>query len=292
MLSYKDSNGADIIFVDKLEDGKKEYLTLNNLIKKEGEPYKTVTVSNSSYSFYGSPHSVKSIKITKKDGSSVHIVENRIPMAGSIDSNGLDTFLHTLGNDVVMDFGGTLVRSMRSHGQQMVDHEGTEYTISTGEDTTSNELTNMLVAWMRRDNGRVVLPMIEKFLFICRMSRNDPNRLTGYVNMKRYMKMLNAPSTFSTSQSNQMIVSGKPEIIVENVNGSYLHVRISGITLVSKVNEPTPYSLFTARPMKVGTETLPFFTTRYKGITIFVSTVMLTNDAFIRSMHGGVDLLK
>lgn len=290
MIEHKDQQGNKIIFAQDIESATKDYLKTNNALKKDGTPYKTVTLTNTTYSISGGGN-LNAKKITKKD-STVFILNDSISVQSCKSVTDLVNLMNTFGKQCIVDINGTKLKSPHAKTSTIIEsNNGTSMVFSN--DVPSKDLASKFMAWIRKNESGVITPLIEKFLVICRMSRTDTRRFIGYANMEKYLRIIKMNSTFSFNNDHDIITCpGKVTAKIVGFEADNAIVNIEGIDVELAGEKPTPYTIFTTTPTKVGNDTLPFIPIKYRGITIFVSSVVLNNDKFIKSMNGGIDLLK
>ena len=289
----KDIHGNTIILCESPENSSREYLVKNNLIKKDGSTYKTVQMTHEKYRMDKSSYLLDSIKIIKKD-ETIRFVKNTIVSVNN--KLDIDNLLNAFGDVTIQISDYTLHAPIKYDGHKYSDKTGQEFEYASSDDKLSDNYKKSFISWMGKDNGTLLTPVVDKFAVACNFLKRDMGKLTGYINIEKYLRMINKPSTFSLNVKNN-----NPILIAENtvkltasldVYGRIL-VLVEGATISSGNDaNKTPYALFTTRPVNFGKESLPYSVVRRTGISVFISPFVGNSNTNLSLIKGGFDLLK
>lgn len=159
---------------------------------------------------------------------------------------------------------------------------------------------------MKTDNGKMLLPLTRKFTDMLHLLGKNRNRLSGYVDLNLYLRMLNQP----TLNTESVIKDLNTADYLLNIPQEQTHAVISvagvdasGVKLVLKspsvlydgvesLPQKNPYLMFTPKPLSLKDEQFPFFVLSYKGHRVFVTAMIMDNSSPFESLSGGVNLLK
>lgn len=289
----KTSSGYILLMVDDIDTASSTYLRENNLIKKDGTTYKSVTKLNTTYNFPNSSYQHKAIAISidKKSDKVMFICKSvTLPY---YESASIDTLLSVFGEVDRIDMGSVqLLDGFRVDSDCIHTRDGVKYQI-TESDESQGEFVKSFMSWLNRDNGNMLQPLTERFLVACRLIKTDTNRLTGYANVERYLRMIRKPSTFrlSSSDSPTIKVDHSLTIVAECINDKIV-CTTSGLHVIHGNSSAEPYVLFTTKPVNLGSGNLPFIVVRSKGLSIFISPFIANPGIKLSALKGGFDLLR
>lgn len=263
-----------IKLVDNIDTGVREYLSNNGLLKKDGSVYKSVTVNNINYTFAGS-HYVHNAKNVIHKNNNIIFIKNTI----NVSKSELDNGLHSFG-DAKLVLDGVSYNNSRFTDGQLVTDSGvfSEY---------NNELNKVFVSWLRSDNSNVAEPLIEKYLYITRVTKNY--NLTGYADVESYFSMLKKKSTFS-SYAGTVDINNSITFTAKMESESNILLMTNDVKVFK--NNRRLYLLFTTYPVSFGKETLPYVASYHKGVSIFVTPFNGINNIDLNKIKGGINLLK
>lgn len=288
----KTSSGYTLNMVDDIDLASNIYLRDNNLIKKDGTPYKSVTKAYATYSFPNSSyqHKVITVSVDKKSDKIMFMCKSvTIPY---YESASIDKLLSAFGDANVDMDNVHLATGFRVDRDYIHTRDGVKYQI-TESDESQDEFVKSFMSWLSRDNGNMLQPLTERFLVACRLIKVDINRLTGYANIERYLRMIRKPSTFRLSNSDSSIikVDSSMSIVAESINDNIV-CKTTGLHVIHGNSSAEPYVLFTNKPVNFGSGNLPFIVVRSKGLSIFISPFVANPGIKLNALKGGFDLLR
>ena len=297
MLEYiKDSNGTQIVFGDNMDVEFKALLTQFHAINLNGSYNKLNKVNESVEYHFNGGNPIRGCKeFSHRNGTKYVMVPSLHEFHGTYDANSLTPYLNSFGSDVILHIGNTTVRTpFHSNGTEITDAGGVKYGLNIR--TSSAPLLQQFIHWMKTDNGRMINPIVGKFIPLLKLFTTDASQFTGYANMDTYLTGINQPSIFPKPKQGgwSMQQTGNISMRVTGKDGSAIHVGVNGISAVEINNssKPTPFILVTMKPVVVFKERLPFFVVKLSGVNLFVSVMVMENDSYLKGMKGGVDLLK
>lgn len=288
----KTINGYTLSLVDDIDSGSLEFMRENGLLKKDGTPYKSVTKTITNYTFPGSSYQHRAITVSiDKKTEKVMFISKRVSIT-YYNTGDIDKLLGIFGDaDIDMD-GVKLGSGYRVDNECLHASNGERYLINESDDSQDG-FVKAFISWLNRDNGNMLRPLTEKFLVACRLIRTDTNRLTGYANVERYLRMIRKPSTFRLSSSDSPIIKTDRNItIVADIVNDKMICTTSGLHVVHGNSDAEPYVLFTTKPVNFGSGNLPFVIVRSNGFSIFISPFIANPGINLKAMKGGFDLLR
>ena len=289
----KKINNETIYFIADPMNGYSSILQSNGLLKKDGSPYKTVTLDlSTSYSF--GRYRFPAIKFTNKTDVS-YIIPDSFTVRNSNDVDDMTTIMGAYGTDSVMSVSNRYVKcDFRANGNTIRNSEMIQ--ISFSGDEQISKKAEQLLSRLGVDNGGLVAPLIDKFVNITRIVRMNTDRLTGYANLAQYLMMMKQPT-------NDLYSDGKNAVkYILNIESTDIGIRLVsyddqpilepiGFSINVNNTTPTPYILITTKPITLG-KRVPSQIVRYGGRAFFITPLVFNSDKILKGLSGGIDLLK
>jgi len=297
-----DSNTQIIYTNDRISDAKSIASELG-YVKKDGEYYKTLEyMQNTSYYPKGSSHSIDSSKFVYKGVSTYIINKTYSFMINKENPQLLVDNLNKFGSTFIMKTGSNQfegdVSLDASRNIKFSDGSTISLDASTKSDTTN--LDNFIHR-MSMDNGRMLYPVLKRFINTVFMFNGHKSMLTGYIKLRDYLYMIKTPSTGlfnavkgTNAKYSLNINSSSARMSVVDVNNGIpiIELLIDGtITLNTQTGKFDPFILFTTKPISMKNQQMPFKTVQYKGVTIFITPLLFSNIETLSTLRGGINLL-
>lgn len=298
-----DKSDFKIIFTQDKNIDLNSILKELKLLKKDGSPYKYVTVErNADF------QNIEAIKIiSKKD---VFYIMNR-----SVDFkfSGNTTELISRLNLVFSDYSVS-INDIRFDGTfdlvepKLAKNKSGDYLALGDFYVGPEEKLDNFIHLMKRDNGHAISPLVKRFSRTIFLMKNYKHALLGYAHLPTYLRMLkmdlsqqkftnlyqaDARATYILNVKNEPARATVNILDVSN-NKANLKLSIEGSELIKNntVKSTSPYILIAAKPIEIDNKRIPFFPVITNGIASFVSVLLFKNDSYLKTMPGGIDLLK
>ena len=266
--------GIDFTFTSNIEFALNKYLKENNMLKKDGNPYKYVDI-NHSYNFNG-------VIITKLVAKSELMMfsSNAVPVSVSSITGKHDRI--KLNNELI-------------NSVTISDNEITTInkTINIGKQKdTSTNIDPKLAQYLMRNNCESLKLVMNKYYNIVTKVRNK--KILGYCDINRYFKLIKDFIPLKSTSVNTIdeyitINSIDNKIRVFETNGI---IEISGITLNrNKTQNIVPYVIITNKPTNIRNKILPYKAVSYKNLILYVAPFGVNETTFLKDMRGSVNLL-
>ena len=310
MIIQKISDSEQIAFTSDRQFDFNRIIKELGYSKGTGEPYKYVQVDYSHlYFISGSYESVISTRIKAK-GNTTYIINDSNTFSHAVGGN-VDTFLSRLkafGDKYFLKIGDVVLEGgFRKDGSTSIKNNRGDV-ISLGAARTDKEIKGIhnFIHRMKMDNGRMLIPMIIKFLNIALMFQNNKRYLlTGYANLLNYLTFIKNPSREILKNMNKSYDSGY--VMDFNTNYSDIDLTISdtkdGKIVVDmdfdgdfrpaeeSIAQIDPYILMTLKPIKLLNQRMPYFMVSYKNTSVFVTPLFFNSAKILKSLKGGINLL-
>ena len=294
MLEYTDAVGTVIVFSPNILETFKKKLDRAHGINLNGTYNKLNRVEeNYRYTIPGGKEIIGMTFVHRK-GIRYIVTSDTIRMGGELTSHALSWLTNTLPN-IKLRINEAEVRTpIRADGNNIVDGSGTNYGVNIKDNSTA--YLQKFMGWIKKDNGRMINPIIGKFFPMVKLFNADAEKFTGFANIDAYLTRVGHPSIFEGSGSGVLNIrkTGDVFLKVTSVESGSISCELNGLKIsdVTDVEKPTPYVLVSIKPVTVYGARLPFFTANYGGVPLFVSMLVMNDDRYLRDMRGGVDLLK
>ena len=296
-------------YVSDRSSALKSVLDYFGLIGKNGAPFKYVQVQNNGNHFpKGGNVTLPATIILAKD-KVIFILNDSysFPVYRS-NTNSLVNGLNHFGTPSIINFGKTPLSSPFNSRDARHLNSNNGKKISVGNFLNDNMInkSDEFVQKMRIDNGRMVLPIARKFHDMLHLMGGNRNKLTGYVDLNLYLRMIKQPSMVMNNMADDIDKSNyvlnipdeqvQSVVKVSGVEGNVLSIDFKSsaelIPSSATILHPTPYLVFTLKPLSILNQRFPFFITSVKQYRIFVSVILLDESTPLDTIAGGINLLK
>lgn len=294
MLEYTDSVGTVIVFSPNILEDFKKKLDRAHGLNLNGSYNKLNRVEeNYHYTITGGKEIVGMTFVHRK-GIRYIVTSDTIRMGGELTSHSLSWLVNTLPNVKVTINDSEIRTPIRADGNNIVDGSGTHYGVNIKDNSAA--FLQKFMSWIKKDNGRMINPIIGKFFPMVKLFNADADKFTGFANIDAYLTRVGHPSIFEGSGTGVLNIrkTGDVFLKVTAVSSGTISCELNGLKIsdVTDIEKPTPYVLVSIKPVTVYGTRLPFFTAKYAGVPLFVSMLVMNDDRYLRDMRGGVDLLK
>jgi hypothetical protein len=278
-----------------------------NYTKKDGNLYKYVQVEYSQvYYVKGGNGSVPCVKFSAKGINTYIISDSHDFTMSSENPHNVVNALKTFGENYILQIDGVEFKgAIKEIKNTMRDDNGK--VISFGDMGVSElPLVHKMIHRLSTDNGRMLAPILQRYLNTIHLFKGNKSLLTGYAKLESYLRMLQIPTKGLFNKIDSEIDAdyvikmddrhSQARVNVIGVrNGiSVLELKMHGFlqdtsTLTST---PNPYILMTTKPIKLKNQKMPYTVVSHRGIPVFISPLIFNSDKILREMKGGINLLK
>lgn len=309
MIVQNINSNAQIIFTENPHSDYRSIARELKYTKKDGDLYKYVNLEmSSSYYPRGSSTSMPAIKLTAK-GMDTYIVKDSYDfvVVDSTCRNIVHAVKH-FGEDSIIkldsnEFNGPL---QELGPDKFRDSDGKSIVIGDQAQPQGNEVLHKFIHRMTTDNGRMLQPLMQRFLATIFIIKGNKHMFTGYARLENYLRILKLP-TKGLIQDNGEEVDGDYRLSLENTS-TQARVKVVGvrdgvpvIELMVQGNlqsvsgtkaKPDPYLLITTKPIVLKNQRMPYTVVSYRGNSLFITPLIFNSLAVLSSMRGGINLLK
>jgi len=308
MIIHKISDTVDLIYTDDKSADFNSIITKLNYSSGGGNLKSNIAVSYSSP--YSPPFYNKSITSTKlQKGSKVTYIVNNSITFHYRDASSLINELNYFGKNTVLKFKGkSLGEDLSKYKANSIKNKsGTVITFKESTYTNDdNKLNHRFMHYMKTDNGRMLIPVIKRYVNTLMLFKAKRHLLTGYINLDDYMDFIRKPSSgildsFTEKDEDSDFVikignnSPRVKLKASSVNEGNLVVNLlvdANIESNETEVKPIPYIIFNTKPIKLINTTLPYFISRQNNMPIFITPVILKSSDMLTKLKGGINLLK
>lgn len=298
-----DSN-TQVVFTGNPEADYRQIALVLNYTKKDGELYKYVTKDNTTYYPKGSLYPLNAVKLVAKNVTTF-IVPDEYDFQmrkGSFDE--LSKSLTRFGERSIVQFGDIeLDGPFVFRDGILITHSGKTISETESTGTVPHKMISEFIHRMGTDNGKMLYPIIKRFLNTVFLFKGNKNLLTGYANLKHYLNMMQQPQP----NFKQLNVTSNGDYSINYDSNSLSRIKVvdvkdgipviklySGNTLVPNGNmtSPDPYILITTKPIQMQNQKFPYTVVRFKGTPLFISPLIFNSRQVLDQLPGGINLLK
>lgn len=312
MILYEVKENFNIVFTKSKEADLMNVINELGYAKKNGEPYKYVNIQKGSYvKLDGAYETLPAIHLTAK-GKDTYIVDDKVKLKVTRYNSGkFASVLNSFGKNtsVYIDKRSFKGGFSKSGDGAIKDGNGTLISIGGGSTKSDDKQLNTFIYKMRQDNGRLLAPIIQKYITALHFVGKNRSIITGYAHLSTYFQLIKSPFgdlakslRGNKNESNGGLVYGTGkdsfmvDIVVRGAKNKTLLIDINsnvGLSSISDDEEaPNPYVLFSAKPINFTNEEVPRFTVSMGKKTIFITIFMFKAQKYLQDLKGGTNLLK
>lgn len=308
MIIYKTSDNIELVFTNNKSIDFNSVINGLNYSKGGGIVKDGITVSHSvSYSPVGYSKPIITTKLQYGD-KITYIIDDNIKFNFSDVHNFINEFNY-FGKQAILNFKGNSFGGNFSKFKEnsIRNYEGNIITFKRSSNISGNmKGIHNFIHRMKMDNGHMLIPIIKRYVNTIMLFKGKKKFLTGYANLHDYLNFIRNPSKDILNSFNE--ANTDSDFIVElNDNSPEINMKVSGVVddklmvdlfingeLKTKYipEVVVPYILMTTKPIKLGNQTMPYFISRQQGMPIFISPLPLKSDEMVKSLKGGINLLK
>ncbi len=282
----------------------KSVLTHFGLVSSTGDVFKFVQIQqNGNYFPKGGNVTLPATVVLAKDKVIFVLNDSYSFSAHKSNSSSLVAGLNHFGSQCLVDFGGININTPFVVKDTHHMSGGGKKIIIGNYLKDNSKKADEFVQRIRTDSGRMIYPLTRKYHDLAHLMGNKRGKLTGYVDLNTYLKLMRQPSMVVNSDIDDCdyvfnIADEQSQCTVKVVGsdkGKLILSFSSRAKLISASTpalHPAPYLIFTLKPFSILNQKMPFFITPIKDYRIFVSVLVLDNTALLKSLSGGVNLLK
>ena len=191
MIIQNIDNTTQVVFTREPSADYRNIARELNYTKKDGNLYKYVKVEYSHvYYVKGGSGSVPCVKFTAK-GIDTYIIADSYDFTISSDNpRNVVNALKTFGEDYILQIDGIEFKGgMKEIKDTMRDDNGK--VISFGDmDVSESPLVHKMIHRLSTDNGRMLAPILQRYLNTIHLFKGNKSLLTGYAKLESYLRML------------------------------------------------------------------------------------------------------
>jgi len=309
MLIYKISDNLKLVFTPNRTTNYNSVIQLLDYAGSNGALKKNIRVNFSAQ--YTPVGSNKSEIVTRLDNDNVttYILDDTVSFY--YNGNNIGDFIEKLsyfGNDTFLKFKNIAIGSNISKykNNSIKNDEGKIITFKNFVSEGDLKGIHKFIYYMKMDNGRMIEPLIKRYVTTLLLFRGKQKFLTGYANLKDYLTFIKNPSKEMLAGFTEAVMdadfviemaSNPSEIRLQasEIIGGKLAVDlfVNGVVKdVNKGEEATPYVLLNSKPIKLLNQKLPYFVVKHMKVPVFVSPLMFKSDKALVNLRGGINLLK
>jgi hypothetical protein len=312
MILYEPKENMTVVFTKSKDADLMNVINELGYAKKNGEPYKYVNIQKGGYvKLDGAPETLPATHLTAK-GKDVYIVDDKVTLKVTRHNSGKFTsVLNTFGkNTSVRVDNRNFKGGFRKSGDGAIkDENGTVISIGGAATETDNKQLNTFVYKMRQDNGRLLAPIMQKYITALHFVGRNRSMVTGYAHLPTYLQLIKSPfgdlakslrENKGESDGGLVYGAGKDsfmvDIVVRGAKGRILMLDVNSKVGLSSTSgddkTPNPYVLFSTKPIRFTDEEVPRFTVSMGRQTIFITIFMFEAEKYLQDLKGGTNLLK
>jgi hypothetical protein len=266
-------DNSEVVFTKNIKNDMNTYLSSLSLLKKNGEPYKSVDIDEAFY--------FKGTLVTKVEAKKT---------VKYFTNNSISVKLSEIKGERDIKLGGKLYKNVTIKDDSLVigdDEIGDSVSIT---DATVDPIVSQYIT---RNNGEVLKPLLNKYYNI--VNKTKTNRIVGYADINSYMKIAkeyipvrDIPVGSSAKQLKYNTMDKSVNIYEDNDV-----IEISGLSIESETGKTKsiPYVLITLKPSGVDTRNLPFKAVKYKNMLIFITPIQVSDTKIFNKYKGSLNLL-
>ena len=308
MVIQQHNNTTYCVWVSDRKAQLQSVMTHFKLLNNQNQPFKYVQVNmNDNFTPKGGISSLSAISILAKD-KAIFVMDNSFTFhLQRTDIKPLANALNKFGGSHNLVIGDTMIKGpFHVTDATHLSSGGGKIAIGQFIDNTIETKVDEFIHRMNTDNGRMLSPLAKKFSDIAHLMGGNRGRLTGYANLNVFLRMLNKPMLNTSSLVKDMANSPyllhlplgqmQAKVVVTGIEGSTLVITlISSAKLFSgnhQLPQKFPYLILTAKPFRLQDQQFPFFAMPFKQHRLFVTAIILDTDDPLKSLSGGLNLLK
>lgn len=276
--------------------------------KSDGNFYKYVKVEYSQvYYVKGGSGSVPCVKFTAK-GVETYIVQDSVDFSLSTDGpRNVINALKTFGGNYIIQIDGIEFKGgMQEIKNTMRDVNGKIISFGGDVGISDSTIIHKMIHRLSTDNGRMLAPIMQRFLNTIHLFKGNKSLLTGYAKLDTYLRMLQMPTKglFNKIESDidadyVLKMDARSSQARINVIGIRDGVPVIELKMRGKLQDaailaetPNPYILMTTKPIRLKNQKMPYIVVSHRGTPVFISPLIFNSDKILRGMKGGINLLK
>jgi hypothetical protein len=264
---------VNVIFTYNIKDDIKEYLKSLSLLKKNGEPYKSVKIDES-YFFKGK-------LVTQVVAKGEEVIFTNLPLTVSMDD--------ILGSYNIQ-IGGKVYNNSEIHSDHII-LSGKK--ISKGSNSIDMVSDPQLMQYITKNNAEIIKPVTNKYYNI--LSKVKNNRIIGYFNVNIFNQLVKTYLPISSinmsSSSSSLKFERNDELIDVFFKNNVLEINGINVESSSSSYKSVPFVLITSKPSGINNKSLPYKAIKYKSSILFITPLQVKDESVINKYPGTVNLL-
>jgi hypothetical protein len=304
MIIQNIDSSNQVIFTTNPEADYRHIALALNYTKKDGELYKYVTKDITTYYPKGSIYPLNAVKLVAKNVTT-YIVPDEYDF--HMRKNSLDELSKSLsrfGEKSIVQFGDIELNGpFTVRDGMLITNSGKTISESESTATVSHKMISEFIHRMGTDNGKMLYPIIKRFLNTVFLFKGNKNLLTGYANLKHYLNMMRQPQP----NFRQLNITSSGDYSINYDSNSLSRIKVvdvkDGIPIIKlhsannlvvngSITNPDPYILITTKPIQMQNQKFPYTVVRFKGTPLFISPLIFNSRAVLDQLPGGINLLK
>lgn len=307
MIVQQINNNTQVVFVREPSADYRNVARELKYTKTDGNIYKYVQIEYSQvYYVKGGSGSVPCVKFTAKGVNTYIIADSYEFSLAAEHPHNVVNALKRFGDDYILQINNVEFKGgMQEIKDNMRDVDGK--TIAFGDiNVHDSSLIHKMIHRLSTDNGRMLGPILQRYLNTIHLFKGNKHLLTGYAKLENYLRMLqiSTKGLFNKIESEidaDYIIkmddrNSQASIIVRGVRDGIpvLELKIRGSLQDANVAStiPNPYILMTTKPIKLKNQKMPYTVVSHRGTPVFISPLIFNSDKILREMKGGINLLK
>lgn len=304
MLLYKKSDKESIIFTRDINGDINNILYSLNCFENGGKLKKDVSVQYSSwYSIDQSSSTQQCNKITTPK-EIIYVMNDSISfnfnspysLVQKLKEYGENTYIKIYDKSFMGGFSVYKTNSIQ-------DGNGNIISFKEKKEDENTPLIHKFIQYMKINNGRMIIPLISKYVNILSAVGKKRSFIVGYANIHNYLKIIKQPNGNILKMLKEENVDDyvvelgskkQMKLVVSNIikNTISLDLYIDG-TMKRDIDKEISdiYILLNTRPIVLQNKNLPYFINTFNNVSVFITPLILTDTKMLTNLRGGMNLL-
>jgi hypothetical protein len=230
-------------------------------------------------------------------------VTNDTIYSNSNNANDICTLFNSFGskNEIICN-NNIYIPKFNSYSAYMITDKNKKG-IGFCDDSMKNiEGINYIMTNLDLNNGKLLEPIIARYVYTTRRIKLKTLPFIGYVNLYEYLKLIQSSGIeyfFRHGRNNYdtYIKLDKSNIIgltVKSCNNGVLKSEINSVLSITNAkehNDYNPYIMFSLTPIKIVNSTFPWKKVNFEGTSVFLIPVFMNDPQVLESLRAGIDLI-
>jgi hypothetical protein len=305
MLLYKKNDKESIIFTSDINGDLNRILYTLNCFENGGKIKDGVSVQYSALCSIESGGSTQQCNKITTPKETIYVMNDSSSFNFSSPHSLIQKLREYGNNTIVKIYDRSFMGGFSTYKTNAIqDDKGNIISFKDKKEDADIPLLHKFIQYMKMNNGRMIIPLISKYVNTLSIVGKKRSLIVGYANVQDYLKIIKEPNgnfikMLREENKDDYIVELGPKkqmkLVISNIvdNKISIDLYIDG-TMKKDVDVSISdiYILLNTRPIVLQNQNLPYFINTFNSISVFITPLILTDTKMLTNLRGGMNLLR